>query len=271
MKKTKTKKKKFKDSSSSSSSEITCSESSDYHTAVSKIAVAQICKSVGYKGAQTTALETLTDIAVRYLQSIAKSAATSAISTGRTQCNLLDVIRAFEDLHSDLGFKGNSDPKKRLYILSNSSILRDTMKFVYRTREIPFAKPLPRRGSTIPSFSTCFPDERVKLNHIPRWLPSFPKIGDGGDKTVVDTANEGAIEVEKMCLIESDRKISKLPEKRRKVSFKISGGSGGRNEIVVKFGGDLRSGVSKRGKRILCEIYDDDDNDDGKPASKKQR
>lgn len=252
MKKTKTKKKKFKNSSS----EIIESQTSDFHTAVAKIAVAQICKSVGYKGAQTTALETLTDIALRYLQSIAKSAANSAGSSGRTQCNLLDVIRAFEDLHYDLGFKGNSDPKKRLNILSNSSILRDTMKFVYRSREIPFAKPLPRREITNPIISRCESAKlNVKMNHVPRWLPEFPKISD---ETVDDVTNEGEIEIEKkMRLIESDRKITKigkLPEKRKKVSFKI-----GRNEIEVKFGGDLRSGdYCKGGKRILCQIYDDD-------------
>ncbi|KAJ0588427.1 putative transcription initiation factor TFIID subunit 8 [Helianthus annuus] len=40
--------------------------------------------------------------------SLAKSASTSASSTGRIECNLYDVIRALEDLHADVGFTGNS-------------------------------------------------------------------------------------------------------------------------------------------------------------------
>lgn len=182
------KKKKIK--YSSRSSKISDLESLDFNTAVMRIAVAQMCQSVGYQGAQASALKTLTDVAVRYLRSLAKSAANSAGSTGRTQCNLLDVVRALEDLHSDIGFHGNSEPKRRLYLLSDSSILRGTMHFVYRSREIPFAKPLPRCSPTLPSNPPCFTDKNTKWNHIPRWLPDFPKISDAGEKTIVTTANE---------------------------------------------------------------------------------
>ncbi|KAI3727583.1 hypothetical protein L6452_16199 [Arctium lappa] len=251
------KKKKIKNSSSPSPD--TDLQSSDFHTAVGRIAVAQICQSVGYRGAQTSALETLTDVAVRYLRSLAKSAATSAGSTGRTQCNLLDIVRALEGLHSDIGFRGNSDPKSRLNSLSDSSILRDTMKFVYRTREIPFSKPLPRRCRTLAPIPPCFSDESAKWNHIPRWLPDFPKLNVGGEKPVVAAASEDEIALEKKTRTSSV--ISNLPEKRKKVRFKIGGGGGGRNEIEIGLGLDLdlRSGVCKGGKRISFQILHDDE------------
>ncbi|KAI3710882.1 hypothetical protein L2E82_40677 [Cichorium intybus] len=260
------KKKKIK--YSSRSSKISDLESLDFNTAVMRIAVAQMCQSVGYQGAQASALKTLTDVAVRYLRSLAKSAANSAGSTGRTQCNLLDVVRALEDLHSDIGFHGNSEPKRRLYLLSDSSILRGTMHFVYRSREIPFAKPLPRCSPTLPSNPPCFTDKNTKWNHIPRWLPDFPKISDAGEKTIVTTANEGEIAWEKnMPSTESNKQISKLPEKRKKMSFKIGCG---KNEIDMAFGVDLKSGICKGGKRISCQTYDDDRFSDSSSRSKKK-
>lgn len=228
----KTKKKKLKKKiSNSSSSQTNNLQSSDHHFTVVKIAVAQICKSIGYKRTQTFALETLTSITIQYLQSLATSAVTSANSTGRTECNLFDIIRGLEDLHSGVGFHGNCNLKRRLYNLSDSSIVRDMMKFVYFSREIPFAKPLPRytdyklNHDSNPFCLFNASDElKHKVNHVPRWLPDFPKI-DGGKTVVV----QAMIEVEsvwekKFKTIESNRRISNLPEERRTVSFTICGG-----------------------------------------------
>lgn len=264
--KRKTKKKKTR-GSSSSPCQTGVPESSDFHTAVARIAVAQICKSAGYRGAQTSALETLTDVAVRYLQSLAKSAATSAGSTGRTQCNLLDIIFASEELHSDIGFHGNSDPKRRLYSLTDSSILRDLMMFVNRTREIPFAQPLPRLCHTLPLNRPCFSGESAKWNHIPRWLPSFPEITDGAEKMVA-AAGDGDGDGEGEG--ETAWEISKLPEKRKKVSFKIAGDGGRRNTTEMEFGVDLRSGICKGGKRISVQINDEDHDANFKQSMKME-
>lgn len=272
--KRKTKKKKTRGSSSPCHTGVP--DSSDFHTAVARIAVAQICKSAGYRGAQTSALETLTDVAVRYLQSLAKAAATSAGSTGRTQCNLLDIIFASEDLHSDIGFRGNSDPKRRLYSLTDSSILRDLMMFVNRTRKIPFAQSLPRCCHTLPVYPPCFSSESAKWNHIPRWLPSFPEITDGAEKTVAAAAvSEGGGEGEtawekKMHLNDPDREISKLPVKRKKVSFKIAGDGGRRNATEMEFGVDLRSGICKGGKRISIHINDENHDSNSKQSMKME-
>nr|XP_043608731.1 transcription initiation factor TFIID subunit 8-like [Erigeron canadensis] len=225
----------------SSQSQLNLFQSSDFHTAVAKIAVTQICKSAGYAAAQTTALETLTNITVRYLQSIAKSAVISAVSTGRTECNLYDVIRGFEDLHYDVGFTGNENPNKRLYRLADSSILLDIMKFVYRNREIPFAKPLPR-GCHVDS-QCLFRDSEKVLKHVPRWLPDFPVIIEKEEKAVVaDVENEGEKIMKKIV-------VGDLAVKREKVNFKINERSSGRNsknEIKVE------SGIRKGVKRISC-------------------
>lgn len=244
-------KKKKKTKNSSTSSRLT---DSDFHVAVTKIAVAQICHSVGYRGTQTTALETLTDVTIRFLQSIGSSAVTVANSTGRTQSNLHDVIVALQNMYHDVGFIGNSNVTKRV---TDSSILRDTMKFVYRNREIPFAKPLPRRCSTVTSYPPWFSGE---CGHIPPWLPDFPKIEEA---IVTDSKIERSIDSIKS---NAGIKISELPEKRKKVRFTIIGRGGGggglRNEIENGYGVDLRARVCKGGKRISFQMYDDDIDDD---------
>ncbi|XP_076897615.1 transcription initiation factor TFIID subunit 8-like [Bidens hawaiensis] len=222
--KMKSKKKKLKASSSESHTATSSSSPPpDLHTAAVKLAMAQICTSIGYKRAQSSALEILASITVTYIQSLAKSASTFANFTGRTECNLYDVIRALDDVHYDVGFDGNSDViNRRLCNLSDSSILRDVMRFVRYSYEIPFAKPLPRRRIELRPNPPCFGNESVKLRHIPMWLPEFPKLAGAGEITVEgeteSEVNSGAVELVK--------EISKLPEKRKKVRFTI-GGRGG--------------------------------------------
>lgn len=66
---------------------------------------------------------------------------------------------------------------------------------------------------------------------------------------------------------ESDKEISKLPEKRKKISFKIGGG---KNETDMTFGVDLKSGICNWGRRISCQIYDVDRFSDASSSSKKK-
>ncbi|KAK4386411.1 Transcription initiation factor TFIID subunit [Sesamum angolense] len=73
---------------------------SEFSFTIARVAVAQICQSVGFKGAQNSALEALTDITTRYLEAIAKLGAASCNSNGRSQSNLPDFIVALEDLAS---------------------------------------------------------------------------------------------------------------------------------------------------------------------------
>lgn len=60
--------------------------------AVPKIAVAQICESQGFQAFQQFALETLFDVAVRYICDIGKTARLYANLAGRTECNVFYII-----------------------------------------------------------------------------------------------------------------------------------------------------------------------------------
>ncbi|XP_057794897.1 transcription initiation factor TFIID subunit 8-like [Salvia miltiorrhiza] len=84
-----------------------------------------ICQSICYKGAERSALESLTDIATRYLKAVAKLSAESANSSGRTESNLFDIVAAIEDLTSVQGFDGVR--RVRSQSLWRSAVIRDSM------------------------------------------------------------------------------------------------------------------------------------------------
>lgn len=145
-----------------------------------RVAVAQICQSMGFGGSQNSALEVITDIAARYLKAIAKAATISANSRGRTQSNLPDIILALEDLASVQGLPGASrvDP----HSLYASAAIKDLMNFVKYTDEIPFAQPLPPRKFFSEqgklreqSDGRCHCDGE-NMRHVPSWLPPLPSV-----------------------------------------------------------------------------------------------
>lgn len=146
----------------------------DFGREVSKIAVAQICESVGYEGFKESALEALSDVAIKYLRDLGKTASSYANLAGRTECNLFDVVRGFEDLGVSLGFSGGSE-------VGNCAVASGTVKemidFVESKEEIPFAQPVPRfpvnrDRKMIPSFEQM--GENPPGKHIPPWLPALP-------------------------------------------------------------------------------------------------
>ncbi|KAK6130836.1 hypothetical protein DH2020_035418 [Rehmannia glutinosa] len=160
---------------------------SEFSFTLTRVAVAQICQSMGFSGAQNSALEALTDVATRYLQAIAKLAAASANSDGRTQSNLPDIIVALEDLASVQGFPGFSST--RSVSLYSSPVIKNLMKFVNYTDEIPFARPLPPRkknfqgakGKLLKYKGDWDNSRRYYLDgdgwrHVPRWLPAVPVV-----------------------------------------------------------------------------------------------
>ncbi|EYU28998.1 hypothetical protein MIMGU_mgv11b023610mg [Erythranthe guttata] len=69
-----------------------------------RVAVAQICQSMRFKGAQKSALKVLTDVATMYLKAIAKLGAASANSNG------------LEDLGSVQGFAGSSTLRETILV-----------------------------------------------------------------------------------------------------------------------------------------------------------
>lgn len=146
----------------------------DFGRAVSRMAVAQICESVGFEGFKDSALDTLADISIRYLRDLGKRSSFYANLSGRTQCNLFDIIKSLEDLGALSGFSGASETGK---CLMSSGAVEGIIDFVGSNEEIPFARPIPRfpvlrSRKLIPSFVEM--KETPPGNHIPPWLPAFP-------------------------------------------------------------------------------------------------
>ncbi|GAV69634.1 Bromo_TP domain-containing protein/TAF8_C domain-containing protein [Cephalotus follicularis] len=146
----------------------------DFARAVSRIAVAQVCESVGFEGLKESALEAFVDVAIRYLCDLGKAAGFNANLSSRTDCNLFDIIRGLEDLGFIPGFSGVSEMGSCLVGLGT---VREIMRFVGYSEEIPFSQPVPRfpivrDRRMIPSFLHM--GETPPGKHIPAWLPAFP-------------------------------------------------------------------------------------------------
>ena len=118
----------------------------DFPFNITKVAVSQICKSVGFRRGKVSALETLTLVATKYLEALAKSAVSFSNAASRTQSNLLDLTNALHDLSLQGGFTGASTLYDNNCLLK-SSVLEDLSGFVSSTDEIPFAKPIERAKS----------------------------------------------------------------------------------------------------------------------------
>lgn len=167
--------------------------SDEYGRAIAKIAVAQICESVGFEGYQQqqqpsssssndftgfqtfqhSTLDVLSEVAIRYILDLGKTAHFYANLAGRTQCNALDVVQGLEDLVSLQGFSGASDVDRSL---AESGTLKEIMQYV-ESEEIPFARdvtnfPVVKSRRQTPSFLQI--GETPDGEHIPAWLPAFP-------------------------------------------------------------------------------------------------
>lgn len=149
-------------------------KSDDFALAIAKVAVAQLCESVGFQGFHLSALETLSDIIVRYTYSIGKTANLSANLAGRAEGNVFDIIHGLEDLGSNLGFSGASDVDR---CVVSSGIVKDIIHFVGVSDFIPFAYDVPgfpvvKESAKTGSFWEKGEDPPGE--HIPSWLPAFP-------------------------------------------------------------------------------------------------
>ncbi|XP_058081069.1 transcription initiation factor TFIID subunit 8-like [Magnolia sinica] len=146
----------------------------DFSRSIARIAVAQICESIGFQRFQKSALDALSDIAIRYLRDIGKMACSHANYAGRTSCNVFDIVQGLEDLGSSRGFPGASDVNR---CLAGSGIVREIESYVQYAEEIPFARPVPRfpviRTQKL-ALSFAQIGEAPAGKHIPDWLPPFP-------------------------------------------------------------------------------------------------
>uniref|UniRef100_A0A7C9DVN2 Transcription initiation factor TFIID subunit 8 n=1 Tax=Opuntia streptacantha TaxID=393608 RepID=A0A7C9DVN2_OPUST len=149
-----------------------CAE--DYGRAVAKVAVAQICEGVGFEAVKQSALVALSDIAVRYICDLGKSASSYASLAGRSEVSLFDIVKGLENLGSSGDLSGSSEVD---HCVMESGVLKEMAEFVGTLEETPFALSIPQfpvikypRG--IPKFSHM--GEVPNGRHIPPWLPAFP-------------------------------------------------------------------------------------------------
>lgn len=163
----------------------------EFARAFVKVAVAQICESEGFQSFQQSALETLSDVTVRYIRDIGKTAHVYANQAGRTESNVFDIIQGLEDLGLAQGFLGASDIE---HCLASSGTVRELAQYVGESEQIPFAYSLPqfpvvKDRKLTPSFLQI--GEEPPGEHIPAWLPAFPDPGTyAQSSTLIDRTTE---------------------------------------------------------------------------------
>lgn len=150
----------------------------DFARAIAKIAVAQVCQAEGFQAFQQSALETFSDVAVRFIRDVGKTAVLYANLAGRAGVNVFDVIQGLEGLSLGLGFVGASDID---HCLAHSGVVRELLQYVGDSEELPFAYALPqlpivRDRKQTPSFLQA--GAEPPHEHIPPWLPPFPDTQD---------------------------------------------------------------------------------------------
>ncbi|KAK9072802.1 hypothetical protein SSX86_009237 [Deinandra increscens subsp. villosa] len=146
----------------------------EFGRCIAKVAVAQICERVGFDSCNDSALESLADIAIRFVRDLGKTAKFYANVANRTESNVFDVIQGLEDLGSSTGFPGGSEACTSLL---QSGAMKEIMEYVEVIEEIPFAQPVPsfpivRSRKLTPSFAQM--GETPEFKHVPEWLPAFP-------------------------------------------------------------------------------------------------
>ncbi|GMI86001.1 hypothetical protein like AT1G31240 [Hibiscus trionum] len=240
------KKKKLKSrrkSNSHSHHEPEPSNPSDFSFNITRVAVAQICKSVGFGRSRVTALNTLTLVATKYLETLARSATSFSGAANRAQPNLLDLINALHDTSLHVGFKG-ADTLYGDDCLLKSAVLEDLSGFVSSTDEIPFAKPIGRTKERETEGLKPSPGGNLQRGrHIPEWLPEFPDLGNK-EQSIKRINGETSWENSNSVLghqtgeFEEKRDGNnggKLSKERRKVKFWIKGD---KRENLNRFSGN---------------------------------
>lgn len=146
----------------------------EFAQSIARIAVAQVCESVGFQGFQQSALDTFSDVACKYIREIGKTSNFYANLAGRTECNVFDIVQGLEDLSLSQGFLGASD---RDHCLTGSGIIKEISQYVSLSEEISFAYSIPsfpvikERKLTTTFFQA---GETPPTDIIPSWLPKFP-------------------------------------------------------------------------------------------------
>ncbi|KAL8168035.1 hypothetical protein V2J09_009534 [Rumex salicifolius] len=150
-----------------------------HQQAVARVAVAQLCEGIGFEGIKQSALDSFSDITVRYICDLAESSRYYANLAGRSESNVFDIVKGLEDLSAPRGFMDASAFECHL---TSSGALKELVDYVAIVEEIPFAQPISKFlgskciGSNGELQSSSELAEDVpSLKHIPNWLPEFPE------------------------------------------------------------------------------------------------
>eukprot|EP00002_Diphylleia_rotans_P008870 TRINITY_DN1883_c0_g3_i1.p1 TRINITY_DN1883_c0_g3~~TRINITY_DN1883_c0_g3_i1.p1 ORF type:complete len:285 (-),score=66.66 TRINITY_DN1883_c0_g3_i1:189-1043(-) len=129
--------------------------SENFARAALRVAIVQLAHCHGYHSIQRSALDTLTDVAQRYLEALGYFSHQISELSGRTESNALDVMHALEDLRVDID---------------------DLIEFSRLSDDIPFAKciqpfPIPKKVRTFNRSS-----DSTTPSNIPSQYPPFPPL-----------------------------------------------------------------------------------------------
>ncbi|XP_023771439.1 transcription initiation factor TFIID subunit 8 [Lactuca sativa] len=179
----------------------------EFTESLARIAVAQICESVGFRGFQQSALDTLSDITCKYIQDIGKTSNFYANLAGRTESNMFDIVHGLEDLGLSQGFTGASDID---HCFSESGIIKEISQYIGVSEEVGFAYSIPpfpviKERLPIPSFFHA--GKTPPVDHIPPWLPCFPD-----PNTYTTLASDSTEQTEtRHDRVDQDQKVMGLP------------------------------------------------------------
>lgn len=126
----------------------------NFSRAVAQVAVAQLAEDAGFETAQTSSLDILSDLLLRYIAEIGRSAHSYADCAQRSCPNADDVLKGL----SDMGVR-----------------LEDITAYT-SVQEVPFAHVLPSFPvQRQPRWPPNFDDKSEEPpKHIPPWLPALP-------------------------------------------------------------------------------------------------
>ncbi|KAK6921011.1 Bromodomain associated domain [Dillenia turbinata] len=147
-----------------------CRDHDHFGRSISQIAVAQVCESLGFDGARQSALDSFSEILIRYIFDLGKVTKFYANLSGRTESNLLDIVEGLVDL----GFLKGKDRGQNSRV---SEVVKEIGGYVRSVEEVPFKQSVPSfpivvKRWTVPSFEKM--QETPPGKHIPSWLPAFP-------------------------------------------------------------------------------------------------
>ncbi|XP_042015593.1 transcription initiation factor TFIID subunit 8-like [Salvia splendens] len=147
----------------------------EYSRAIARVAMAQICEGIGFEGFNESALDSLADIAIRYVCELGKTSRLYANLAGRTGCNIFDIVQGLEEMGAPQGFTGASEVHSDCVV--SSGAVREIKEYFETADEVPFGQPVPHfpvisERRMIPSFLQM--GETPAFKCVPPWLPAFP-------------------------------------------------------------------------------------------------